>query len=64
MRCTYCHGSGVLKSLAFCDCSQPFDGITPTDTQLEMIQIPCPECGGTGTLHCCEGLQEQASIED
>jgi hypothetical protein len=20
---------------------------------------PCPECGGMGTLHCCEGLQCQ-----
>lgn len=20
---------------------------------------PCPECGGTGHLHCCEGLREQ-----
>jgi hypothetical protein len=20
---------------------------------------PCPECGGLGLLHCCEGLQAQ-----
>jgi len=20
---------------------------------------PCPECGGLGELHCCDGLQEQ-----
>jgi hypothetical protein len=20
---------------------------------------PCEECGGTGLIHCCEGLQEQ-----
>jgi hypothetical protein len=22
--------------------------------------VPCPECGGLGELHCCDGLQEQA----
>jgi hypothetical protein len=21
--------------------------------------VPCPECGGMGELHCCDGLQEQ-----
>ncbi len=21
--------------------------------------IPCPECGGIGELHCCDGLREQ-----
>jgi DnaJ-class molecular chaperone len=21
--------------------------------------VPCPECGGAGELHCCDGLQEQ-----
>jgi hypothetical protein len=20
---------------------------------------PCPECGGLGEIHCCDGLQEQ-----
>jgi hypothetical protein len=20
---------------------------------------PCPECGGFGEVHCCDGLQEQ-----
>lgn len=24
---------------------------------------PCPECGGTGHLHCCEGLREQPETE-
>ena len=22
-------------------------------------QAPCPECGGCGLVHCCEGLREQ-----
>ena len=21
--------------------------------------VPCPECGGLGELHCCDGLREQ-----
>lgn len=23
---------------------------------------PCPECGGQGELHCCDGLQEQEEV--
>jgi hypothetical protein len=22
-------------------------------------RLPCPECGGLGEIHCCDGLQEQ-----
>lgn len=22
-------------------------------------RLPCPECGGAGEVHCCDGLQEQ-----
>ena len=22
-------------------------------------RVPCPDCGGTGRMHCCEGLREQ-----
>lgn len=25
---------------------------------------PCAECGGTGALHCCEGLQAQPESAD
>jgi hypothetical protein len=24
-----------------------------------VVQRPCPDCGGCGFSHCCEGLQEQ-----
>ena len=24
------------------------------------MTLPCPECGGLGLLHCCEGLQPDA----
>jgi len=26
--------------------------------------VPCPECGGCGIQHCCEGLHEQPTAED
>lgn len=22
-------------------------------------RVPCPECGGMGEVHCCDGLTEQ-----
>jgi hypothetical protein len=27
------------------------------------LMIPCPECGGSGIAHCCEGLQAQPGEE-
>ena len=28
---------------------------------LEGVPRPCPECGGFGDVHCCDGLQETAN---
>ena len=25
--------------------------------------IPCPECGGQGIAHCCDGMCEQPNVE-
>jgi hypothetical protein len=25
--------------------------------------IPCPECGGQGIAHCCDGICEQPDID-
>jgi RecJ-like exonuclease len=27
------------------------------------LMQPCPECGGLGTIHCCDGLQAQPEPE-
>ena len=27
-------------------------------------KYPCPECGGAGEIHCCEGLQVQPGGTD
>ena len=26
-------------------------------------RLPCPECGGLGEIHCCDGLTEQPDPE-
>jgi hypothetical protein len=25
------------------------------------VLVPCPDCGGTGIAHCCDGICEQPS---
>jgi len=25
--------------------------------------VPCPDCGGQGTAHCCDGICEQPAVE-
>lgn len=29
----------------------------------EVWSLSCPECGGCGITHCCEGLREQPEAE-
>jgi hypothetical protein len=30
----------------------------------EMVKAPCPDCGGTGFAHCCEGECAQPQGEE
>lgn len=49
MRCETCFGIGeVLIDGAGKPVSRLRDATT---------MIPCPECGGSGIAHCCDGLQ-------
>jgi hypothetical protein len=32
---------------------------TPTDDRADERLIPCPDCGGSGIAHCCDGICEQ-----
>ena len=48
MRCTFCGGSGTTDWPAL------------VSRRVHNVAVPCPECGGSGHMHCCEGLQEQA----
>ena len=36
-------------------------GPTPTDGGVDdqAALIPCPDCGGSGIAHCCDGICEQ-----
>ena len=54
MRCTFCFGLGKVRGVLV-----PFD----TLSEAASACIPCPECGGTGILHCCEGEPTQAMID-
>ena len=44
MRCTFCDGTGKAH---------------PGSMDWSPDGLPCPDCGGTGILHCCEGEQCQ-----
>jgi hypothetical protein len=43
MRCETCQGCG---------------GVWGSEKLVGLV-IPCPDCGGCGIGHCCDGLQEQ-----
>jgi hypothetical protein len=30
-----------------------------TDDRVDESMIPCPDCGGSGIAHCCDGICEQ-----
>jgi DnaJ-class molecular chaperone len=46
MRCDQCSGRGVVRRWI----------LLPNGDMLR--DVPCRDCGGTGVLHCCEGMQE------
>lgn len=52
MICPICHGTGFVN--------RHFSGETGTVPQT----LPCPECGGTGIGHCCDGHQPTARDEE
>jgi hypothetical protein len=49
MICDICGGDGVL----------PIVNIDENTGPVLCGEEPCFECGGTGIIHCCEGLREQ-----
>ena len=46
MRCETCHGLGKLTY---------DEHPAPKPTQFGSV-FPCPDCGGSGVAHCCDGL--------
>jgi hypothetical protein len=45
MICETCHGKGAIEE-------------RPGPDQPALL-VPCPDCGGYGIGHCCDGLAEQ-----
>jgi hypothetical protein len=55
MRCERCHGGGKIGRF-----TRPGDGIYEWIGEAIISQIdPCPECGGSGIIACCDGLVAQ-----
>jgi hypothetical protein len=53
MRCETCQGRGQVK-----DCLTPQAETAATPAK-DILFVPCPDCGGSGIAHCCDGLCEQ-----
>jgi hypothetical protein len=54
-KCQTCHGSGyaVLVRIP----AGFVHAVTNSSSSGEIVV--CPDCGGSGIEHCCEGLREQ-----
>jgi hypothetical protein len=39
-------------------------GHTSADDRVDEPLIPCPDCGGSGIAHCCDGICEQLGTPD
>jgi DnaJ-class molecular chaperone len=51
MRCDHCHGTGGVNR------------VVHQEGRIVVELTPCPECGGSGVAHCCEGAREQPDGE-
>lgn len=57
MVCERCHGTGYPAPRYV-----EVEGEAPR--LVRDAQLPCPDCGGCGRLHCCDGLHEQPEEEN
>lgn len=53
MRCETCQGMGTSYKLAHI-----------VRIGNEISPGPCPDCGGSGISHCCDGIREQRDPGD
>jgi hypothetical protein len=63
MRCERCGGTGQVEAI-ICRCNHLFHMRAPDggSTVLTISAlVTCPDCGGCGIVHCCEG--EWAQLE-
>lgn len=58
MTCTRCYGRREILDPHGPSRAQIQDRLDRGD-RVEVRLVPCPECGGTGQVHCCDGMQAQ-----
>jgi DnaJ-class molecular chaperone len=56
MRCEECDGTGKVEAIIRLG-SRLFRVRAPGRGQTALVV--CPECGGSGIAHCCEGIRVQ-----
>lgn len=59
MRCGRCQGAGgikVLRPMTRHEAAEMIGATTAIDPNW-VVSVPCPDCGGSGVSHCCDGLQ-------
>lgn len=63
MRCERCHGDGLARESVTL-IREPILGSTTVFTENMNYLIPCPDCGGSGISHCCDGLTACNEVEE
>ena len=59
MRCETCQGHGKrLNPLLTVTGDRMYETRVYNPNRLPLI-VPCEDCGGSGSVHCCDGLQAQ-----
>lgn len=65
MRCEKCQGSGTIEvAIPVPKFQSTFDNPAPLTFECRVEKRPCPECGGCGVAHCCDGLIACGEISD
>lgn len=55
MRCERCQGKGLVVKLGP-SMRHTFQDGTEIQTADFSSSVPCPDCGGSGFSHCCDGI--------
>ena len=59
LRCETCQGYGKRLNPRLIVIGDTNFATEVHNPQRLPLLIPCEECGGSGSVHCCEGLQAQ-----
>jgi hypothetical protein len=59
MRCEACHGRGAVPVTGGRRFSPDAVGGAVLAADDATVELPCPECNGSGFSHCCDGICAQ-----